>query len=188
MDTFDLTTTPDRIAPPYGFMVLFLTIGIGLVAFAWIIFRLTKPGQDGTRGWLRRQAWLMLPFGLICTGFTSWMSVGEIASAQAARAAVLNGRYQTLEGCLDYFRPGVARPGRSTSGNERWAVRGHAFSYGAGEFRFAYHQVEPLGGIVHRSSRVRVSFVRSDFHRTDDIIRLEVTRAACPEAPDAPRL
>jgi hypothetical protein len=169
-------------------MLLFLVIGIGLLASAWIILRFTKSGQGGTRGWLRRNAWLMLPFGLIWSGFTLWMSVGEIRSAQAARTAMLNGSYQTLEGCLDYFRPGEAMPGRGTSGDERWAVKGHAFSYGAGEVRFAYHKVEPLGGIVHRDSRVRVSFVRSDFHRRDDIIRLEVTQAACPDSPDAPRL
>ncbi len=186
MDSFDLTTAPDRIAPPYGFMFLFLAIGIGLVASASIIFRLTKSGEGGVRGWLRGNAWVMLLFGLIWTGFTSWMSVGEIRSAQAARAAVLNGSLQTLEGCLEYFRPGVAMPGRS-GGDERWAVRGRAFTYSAGEIRFAYHLVEPRGGIVHRDSRVRVTFIRSDFHRRDDIVRLEVSQNACPDAPDAPR-
>ncbi len=188
MDTFDLTQTPDRISAQWGFIFLFLAIGIGLLVAAWIALRLTTAGRSGAGGRLRHLTWFMIPLGLLWTGFTLWMGSGDIRSARAARENVLQGDYQTLEGCLDYFRPGAANPGKTVAGHERWAVRGHAFSYGSGEARFAYHKVEPLDGIVHRHSRVRVSFIPDEFLGRDGIVRLEVTQNACPDAPDAPSL
>lgn len=186
VDTFDLIDTPARISPEYGFIALFVIIGVGLLLAASIILRLTTAkrgeGVDGLRG----MAWFMLPFGVIWLGFTSCMGVGEIRSAGAARGDVRAGNYRTLEGCLDYFRPGQANPGKSIAGDERWAVEGHAFRYGSNQVRFAYHKVEPLGGIVHRRSRVRVSFIHDDFLNRDDIVRLIVVQESCPPAPDAP--
>ena len=186
VDSFDLIATPDRIAPEYGFIALFLIVGLGLLLAAGIIFRLTNAKRGETTDRLRGMAWFMVPFGVIWLSFTSYMSIGEIQTARSAREDVLSGNYRTLEGCLDYFRPGEANPGKTIAGDERWAVNGHAFRYGAGQVRFAYHKVEPLGGIVHRRSRVRVAFIRDDFLSRDDIVRLEVVQNACPPAPDAP--
>lgn len=186
VDTFDLIETPDRISPAYGGIALFVIIGIGLLIAAWNILRLTNAKQNENQDRLRSMAWFMIPFGLIWLGFTSYMSVGDIQSAHAARRDVVGGNYRTLEGCLDYFRPGAASPGKSIAGDERWAVNGHPFRYGANQSRFAYHQVEPLGGIVHRHSKVRVSFIRDDFLSRDDIVRLIVVQGACPPAPSAP--
>lgn len=186
VDTFDLIATPDRINPEYGFIALFLIIGVGLLLAAWIILRRTNAKRGEIVDRLRGMAWFMVPFGVIWLGFTSYMGVGEIQSVSATRKDVLSGRYRTLEGCLDYFRPGAANPGKTITGDERWAVDGHGFRYGAGQMRFAYHQVEPLGGIVHRRSIVRVSFIRDDFLHRDDIVRLIVVQDACPPAPDAP--
>ena len=186
MDTFDLIETPDRITPSYGGMALFMILGIGLLLAAWFILRLTNAQRDENLDRLRNMAWFMIPFGLIWLGFTSYMSVGDIESARAARRDVVGGNYRTLEGCLDYFRPGAVSPRRSVLGNERWAVNGHPFSYGANQSRFAYHKVEPRGGIVHRRSKVRVSFIHDDFLNRDDIVRLIVVQGACPPAPSAP--
>ena len=186
VDTFDLIATPDWIVPQYGFIVLFLSVGVGLLLAGWIILRLTDAKRGEAVNRLRGVAWLMVPFGAIWLGFTSFMGVGEIQSVAAARKNVLSGNYRTLEGCLDYFRPGVAKPGKTIAGDERWAVNGHAFRYGAGEIRFAYHKVEPLGSIVHRRSKVRVSFIRDDFLQRDDIVRLIIVQDSCPPAPDAP--
>lgn len=186
VDTFDLIATPDRISPAYGFIALFLIVGVGLLLAAWVILRLTKAKRGETVDRLRGMAWFLISFGVIWLGFTSYMGIGEIGSVAAARDNVLSGNYRTLEGCLDYFRPGVPNPGKTIAGDERWAVDGHAFRYGAGQIRFAYHKVEPLGGIVHRRSKVRVSFIRDDFLHRDDIVRLAVVQNACPPAPDAP--
>lgn len=186
VDTFDLIETPDRINPEYGFIALFVIVGVGLLLAAWAILRLTKAGRNEIGDRLRGMAWFMIPFGVIWLGFTSYMGVGEMRSAGAAREDVITGNYLTLEGCLDYFRPGDANPGKTIAGHERWAVDGHAFRYGANQARFAYHKVEPLGGIVHRRSRVRVSFTRDEFLNRDDIVRLIVEQDACPPAPNAP--
>ena len=186
MDTFDLTNTPDRIGPQYGFIGLFLIIGLGVLIAAWTVLRLTKTKRGGDVDRLRRLAWFMIPFGVVWISFTSYMGVGEIRSARATRESLHRGSYRTLEGCLDYFRPGDASHGKSIAGDEQWSVNGHAFRYGAGQQRFAYHKVEPLGGLVHRRSKVRVSFVHDDFLGRDDIVRLEVVQNTCPAAPDAP--
>jgi hypothetical protein len=186
VDAFDLIATPDRIVPQYGFIALFLIVGVGLLLVGWIILRLTNARRGEAVNRLRGVAWLMIPFGVVWIAFTSFMGLGEILSVAAARKDVLSGSYRTLEGCLDYFRPGVAKPGKTIAGDERWAVSGHAFRYGAGEIRFAYHKVEPLGGIVHRRSKVRVSFIRDDFLQRDDIVQMIIVQDACPPAPDAP--
>ena len=73
---------------------------------------------------------------------------------------------------------GIMQPG--------WAVDGHALRYGTGQIRFAYHKVEPLGGILHRRSKVRFSFIQDDFLQRDDIVRLTVVQNACSPATDAP--
>ncbi len=90
----------------------------------------------------------------------------------------------TLEGCLDQFHPGIINPGKGTAGNERWALGGHEFSYGDNEIRFAYHVVEPKGGLIHADSWVQVSFGRDDFLHRDDIVRLTVKPHSCPPAGD----
>lgn len=187
VDTFDLIETPDRISPEYGFFALFVIVGVGLLLAAWMILRLTNAERSETVDRIRGMAWFMTPFGVIWLSFTSYMGIGEMQSVGAARKDVLSGNYRTLEGCLDYFRPGEATPGKTIAGDERWAIDGHAFRYGANQVRFAYHKVEPLGGLVHRRSKVRVSFVHDDFLGRDDIVRLEVVQNTCPAAPDAPR-
>jgi hypothetical protein len=186
VDTFDLIATPELISPDYGFMALFVVVGFGMLIAASIALRLTKAKRGETVDRLRSMAWFTLPFAMIWLGFTTYVAIGEVRSIDAARKSVLSGNYYTLEGCLDYFRPGEANPGRTIAGDERWAVNGHPFRYGAGQVRFAYHSVEPRGGIVHRHSKVRVSFIRDDFHGRDDIVRLIVVQEACPPAPDAP--
>lgn len=184
MDIFDLTTAPAQIAPDYGFMGMFLAIGIGLLLVGGAVLRFTKRGVFEPLDRMRRLAWFAIPFSVIWLGFTSCMGLGEVQSTNTVRAKVLRGEFQTVEGCLDYFHPGSGLPERSIAGDERWSVRGKGFRYGSNQIRFAYHKVEPLGGIVHARSRVEVSYLYDPFLGRDDIVRLKVTQNACPAAPD----
>ena len=184
MDVFDLTQTPSKIAPELAFEGLFLAVGLGLFAVAIIILRSTRPATGGPFDRPRRLAWFALPFSLFWTGFTLLMSLEDIWHSCLVRSDTTQGQYSTLQGCLEYFHPGLADPGKSTAGNERWAVAGHTFSYGDNELSFAYHAVEPRGGIIHADTWVKVSFVPDGFAGRDDIIRLVGKRHVCPSAPD----
>lgn len=186
VDTFDLIATPDCIGPEYGFMVLFLAVGVGMLCAALVLLRFTRGRRSETLIQLRHMGWCLMPFSVIWLGFTSYMSLGDIQSARVTRELVQDGKYRTLEGFLDYFRAGKANPGKTIAGDEKWAVDGYPFRYGVNQVRFAYHKVEPLGGIVHSNSWVRVSFTRDAFLGRDDIVRLEVKQNACPPAVDAP--
>lgn len=186
MEVFDLTHSLNQIKPAFWYDALFAVVGLGMLVVAVIILRSVKRGQGDTSDRIRRIGWFLLPFSLFWITFTSWMNYQDIRHAYAVRREVAQGRYFVREGCLEYFRAGVASPGKSTAGNERWKVEGREFSYGAGEVRFGYHAVEPRGGIVHPHSRVRVFFVEDEFLGRDDIVRLEAQARACPSAPDAP--
>lgn len=141
---------------------------------ALVLFRFTR-GRRGERFiQFRHMGWFLLLFSVIWLGFTFYMSLGEIQSARVTRELVQGEKYRTLKGCLEYFRAGKANPGKTIAGDEKWAVDGYPFRYGANQVRFAYHKVEPLGGIVHSTSWVRVSFTRDAFLGRDDIVRLEI--------------
>lgn len=133
---------------------------------------------------MRNMALFLVPFSTIWIGFTCWICGEDVGHAYAVRSDVKEGRYMTLEGCLDQFHPGIINPGKGTAGNERWALGGHEFSYGDNEIRFAYHVVEPKGGLIHADSWVQVSFGRDDFLHRDDIVRLTVKPHSCPPAGD----
>jgi hypothetical protein len=145
------------------------------VLFAIAIFLLR-------RGWRWRK--YMLVFSVAWLGFTVFMTFSEIRDTARIRALVARGEFATLEGCLDYFKSGYPHGTKSTAGNERWRVQGTEFDYGQGEIRTGYHLVEPRGGAVHRDTKVRVSFVTSQFYKRREIVRLAVAERACPPAPD----
>jgi hypothetical protein len=186
MTTFDLARTPAAFWPELALEGLFLSIGVGLLIIAIVTLRLPGRGAGGLGDRLRRMAWFLLPFSLIWLTFTTWMSLNMGLHAQQVSEDIRLGKYVTLEGCLQNFRPGISDQGRSTAGDESWTIADHEFSYGANEVRFAYHTVEPLGGIVHADSWMTVSFVRDEFLGRDDIVRLVGLPHRCPPAPDIP--
>lgn len=169
---FDLTSNPERIQPAYGFFALFMVIGLVLLGIAIFLLRQRWRGRK-----------YMLVFSVIWLGFTGFMTFKEIEDTARIRASVERGEFVTLEGCLDYFKPGYPQGSKTTTGNERWSVRGTEFDYGQGEVRRGYHLVEPRGGAVHRDTKVRVSYVPSIFYRRKEIVRLIVSERACPPAP-----
>jgi hypothetical protein len=187
VDLFDLTKTPERIGPLFLLDGFFPLVGLSLLILAIWILRKVNPDDKGfTPGNLVVAAVALVPVSLLWTGIAALLGYYDIRHAYDVRSAVIGRRYSTLEGCLDFFTPGVPDPGKNANGDEHWVVKGHGFSYGGGDLRFAYHKIEPQGGIVHPDSWVRVSFVPDRVHERDDIIRLETQRDACPRATERP--
>lgn len=174
LDVFDLTKQPDLISPAYAFDLAFLAVGIGLTGtIVYLAF------------WLRRRAALFyLPLALGWVAAAGWMTWHDIRHTRAVKMQVRQGRFASVEGCLDQFRPGLASPSETDSGLERWTVAGQEFYYGADEIRLGYHRVEPGGGLVHPDSWVRVAYIRDEVRGHNDIIRLEAVQHACPSAPN----
>ena len=183
MNTFDIISKPELIRPELGFSGLFLTFGLCSFTLAAIVLRRTRHWTSGRQRDIRTAIWVFFVFMLIWTASAIWFLIEDVQHAHNVRYDLSQGKYFTLEGCLESFRAGKAYSGR-VEGNEGWVLRGHEFSYGSNQIWFAYHAVEPQGGIVHADSWVRVSFVHDDFLRRDDIVRLEVNEHACPSAPD----
>lgn len=170
---FDLTANPAQIQPAYWFFALFFAIGFGLLGLAIFLLRRGLRWRKYTLG-----------FSVLWLGFTTFMAFAEIDDVNRVRALVERGTYTTVEGCLDYFHPGLPGGSKTTAGNERWSVGGIEFDYGQGEVRPGYHLVEPRGGAVHRDTKVRVSYVISEFYGRREIVKLSVTPGACPPAPN----
>jgi hypothetical protein len=145
--------------------------GAILVALAWLAAH---------RKWRWRRS---LPiFAALWVAVSTYAIVEDIRNTSAIRKAVRAGKFRTIEGCLDYFRPGAPHGTKSTSGNEEWSVGGVVFSYGAGEVRPAFHAVSTAGGPVQADSRVRVSFVENPGWTRNEIVKLELDTHACPPA------
>lgn len=191
VDVFDLIQAPERIRPDLGPFALMIFLGMALASLGSIILWFTRPNPAGlsellrfTSGasrWPRRLGWFLAFIGAGWTGVASAGLYQGLRDAGVARKAATDGRYLTLEGCLDEFEPGARVVGRAGSGYERWRIGGQEFRYGAGQFGYAYEKVEPLGGIVHAESRVHVAYVLNGDEA--DILRLEVIQHACPAAP-----
>ncbi|MBO9694726.1 MAG: hypothetical protein J7499_00845 [Sphingopyxis sp.] len=174
MDVFDLTRNPDQIGPAWSFFLIFVAIDLGLLG-GILYFALC----------LRRKAALFyLPLVLAMAAGAIWMTWYDIRHARAVKAQIASGHFASVEGCLDWFKPGLASPHEADSGLERWAVAGRTFDYAADEVRFGYHLVEPGGGIVHADSWVRVGYIPDKVRGYNDIVRLEVRQRACPAAPN----
>lgn len=168
---FDLISSPDRIQPTYWFYAIFILAGAFLLLISVAAWRLR---------W--RSRIILTLFSTFWLGLTSWVSVTEVEDVMSTRRAVERGSYETVEGCLDYFRPGNPGGSRSTAQNEQWRVAGRVFSYGQGEPQPFYHQVSGRDGAVSPDSRVRVSFVMSDLDGSLEVVRLLVAKNACPPA------
>jgi len=169
---FDLTLSPEKIEPAYWFYGFFFVVGILLLAVAILLHR---------RKWRRRS--YLLVFSVAWLSFTAFFVFKEIEDTDHIRALVDSGSFTTIDGCLDYFKPGLPGGSRTVAGNERWSVQGTEFNYGQGDVRRGYHLVEPRGGAIHPDSKVRVSFVTSKFYGRREIVRLAVAQGACPTAP-----
>jgi len=176
LDVFDLAKNPEQIGPDYLFHLIFVVLG--LVGSGFMLY-LIRSGRKG--------AWLYLLLTLAITMGACWAMLHEIRHAGVVKAQVLSGRFSSLEGCLDQFHPGLASSSEADAGVEQWSVAGQRFDYAADEIRLGYHATEPAGGMVHADSWVRVGYVRDDVLARNDIVRLEVTRHACPVAPDFAR-
>lgn len=170
---FDLSRDPDLIRPAYAFDLLFLATGLGLTGA--VLYLCWHRG---------RHALFYLPIALAWTAAAAWMTWHDIHHTREVRALVRDGRFPSVEGCLDQFHPGLANPSEANSGLERWNVAGQEFYYGADEVRLGYHRVEPGGGFVHADSWVRVGYIRDEVRGHNDIVRLELRQRACPAAPD----
>ncbi|MEE4450532.1 hypothetical protein [Novosphingobium resinovorum] len=174
MDVFDLARNPDQISPAYVFYLTFLAIGVSASGIMlYVAIRQRRMG-----------ALFYLLVALAITAVMGWFMLHDIRHAHTVKSQVLSGRFASIEGCLDQFHPGLARPSEADSGFEQWSVAGHLFDYAVDEVRLGYHRVEPGGGLVHADSWVRVGYVRDEVLGRNDIVRLEVKRHACPAAPD----
>lgn len=168
---FDLTQHTELIRPAYWFLAIFVFAGVLLAVLAWLAVR---------RRWRWRRS---LPiFATVWIVLCTYLIVLDVRDTAAIRSAVAGGRFQTVEGCLDYFRPGSPYGTKTTAGNEEWSVSGLTFSYGAGEVRPAFHLVSTAGGSVRPDSRVRVTFVVSPAYGRREIVKLELAPHACPLA------
>lgn len=168
---FDLTRRPDLIHAAYWFIAIFALMGVALVTLAWLAVR---------RRWRWRRS---LPiFAVAWVAICTYVIVTDVRDTAAIRNAVVAGKIQIAEGCLDYFRPGSPQGTKSTAGNEEWSVDHRVFQYGAGEVRPAFHAVSTAGGPVRADSRVRVSFVVSPAYGRPEIVKLELVPHACPNA------
>lgn len=168
---FDLTPHPERIVPAYWFYAIFVLAGVFLAALAILFQR---------NGWRRRR--FLTIFSIVWAVFCCIMIVVDSRDVATIRRAVRSGDVETVEGCLDYFRPGSPTGTKTTAGNEEWSIGGKVFSYGQGEVRPGYHLVSSRGGAVHPDTRVRVSFVMSPAYGRPEIVKLEVAQHACPIA------
>lgn len=173
---FDLIARSDAIVAPWWFLAIFMVAGVVIASLAFASWRL---------GWSRDRRMALTPFALIWWAFTLYAAWSEIDFANTTRAAVRQGTYRVVEGCLTRFHPGAPYASKSSVDDEVWTLGGERFSYGAGRVGFYWHQVEPLGGAVHADSRVRVAFVPNSADGGNAILRLAVTQHACPRAPDA---
>jgi len=171
---FDIVAQPDAIAVPWGFLAIFWVAGVVLVLIAILAWGLRW------RPWRRVYYTLFALFWWAMVAYATWTETGL---ASRAREAARNGSYQTVEGCLSSFQPGEAGGGRSARA-EAWEVGGERFQYGAGEVGFAWHRVEPAGGVVHADSRVSVAFIRDETYGENKILRLVVIQHACPRAAE----
>lgn len=170
---FDATREADQLSSAYGFYGLFIAAGVTLIGIC-VIRTVLRHKPD----------WFLIAFTAVWSAVVAYGLATDAEDVHDIRERVRRGAFDTVEGCLSYFHPGSRHASKSTEGNERWAVNGAAFSYGAGDIRPGYRVVEPLGGAVHPSTRVRVSFVRSPHYDRLEIVRLEVAQGACPAAPD----
>ena len=172
MVVFDLTEQPELLRPSYGIYALFILVGVGLLTVAVLMLRARSRG--------RKQ---MLAFSILWLSVSPFMMSQEINDVRQIRALVERRAYHTIEGCLDFFIPGLPYGTKSVVDHERWSVDGVEFDYGAGQVRRGYQIVEPRGGFVHRDTRVRVSYVESDYYGRREIVRLAVAQGLCSPAP-----
>jgi len=169
---FDLIARPEGITPPW-FLGIFWALCVAMVLLALLARR---------QRWRERSRVNAAVVALVLVCVTVSGTWDEINWMQKARAAVRDGSFRTVEGCLSAFHPGEKASSRTTSGNEVWTVGGVLFSYGTGEEGFTWHRVEALGGAVHADSRVNVAYLRK--YGSNEILRLAVSAHACPRAPD----
>lgn len=168
---FDLTSQTGLIHSAYWFIGMFVAAGVLFAILAWLAVRYR---------WRWRRS---LPiFAAVWITLCTYIIVMDVRDTAAIRSAVEQGEMQTVEGCLDYFRPGISYGTKTTAGNEEWSVHGLVFSYGAGEVRPAFHLVSTAGGQVRADSRVRVGFIVSPAYGRREIMRLELASHACPAA------
>ncbi|WP_380783658.1 hypothetical protein [Sphingomonas sp. R86520] len=172
-NSFDLITHPDQIQPDFAFYSIFLTAGAVLVVLTAIAAR--QRWRIHKNLLFFTPVWVILSIVLLALDARDTLQV---------RSLVKQGDIHTVEGCLSSFHSGLAEGSKTSSGDERWSVASEDFAYGAGEVRPGYHLVEENEGIVHATSRVRVSFVLSPYYGRKEIVRLIVLRPSCPSAPD----
>ncbi|MEJ5979615.1 hypothetical protein WG901_23385 [Novosphingobium sp. PS1R-30] len=171
--TFDLIVSPDLIRPDYGFYAVFVGAGIVLATMTTLAVRLHWR-------W-RKYLCVFAPLWIIGSGTLLFFDARDVLQV---RELVKQGHYSVLEGCLQSFHPGSPTGSKTTSGHEHWSVAGHGFDYGQGQALPYYHAVQARDGLVHSTSRVRVSFVISPYYGDEKIVRLEALAPPCPAAPD----
>lgn len=169
---FDLIANPDLIRPAYGFWAIFWGVGFILVTITILALRLH---------WRLRYS--LLIFAPIWIIGTVTFSVNDARDVFRVQEMVRRGQFSTLEGCLESFRPGSPTGSKTTSDYERWRLGGREFAYGQGQPMPYYHTVEARGGLVHSTSRVRVSFVISPYDGDKKIVRLQTLEPDCRASP-----
>lgn len=187
MEVFDLTQSPGLIRPAYLFDAAFIFAGLVLTVIALAVRDMKKAGKlDGSSRFVLSRGIDPLWAAMIGAPVCFLVAGGEAYHALSLRDAVVHGRYRTLEGCLESFAPGESACRKSGGGAELWMLVGRKFSYCNTSETVAYHATEAVGGIVHPTSRVRVSYVAGSFLGGNDIVRLETRPNLCPAAPPPP--
>lgn len=186
MEVFDLTHTPGLIQPAYLFDAAFVFAGLVLIVIVLAARDMKTAGKlTGTSRFSLVQGRNPLLAAIIGIPACFLIAGGQAYGAFSLRQAVTSGQYVTLEGCLDYFQPGEAVCRKNGAGAELWGLGGQAFSYCGDTVTVTYHAIEGSEGIVHPTSRVRVSYVPGLFGGKD-IVRLETRPNLCPAAPPPP--
>ena len=114
---FDLTSKPENIEPAYTFYSLFIVFAVVLLVIAVLLRR--KYVYWG----------ILCAFSISLILLSALLTSKEIKDTVQLRSLVERGQFKTIEGCLDYFKPGSRSSSRDWSGHERWSVRGTEFTY-----------------------------------------------------------
>lgn len=160
---YDLLSQPEKLQPPYGFYAVWVFIAAIAVGCAVQAVRNEWPFTG------------VICFFAAVLVLANGSSLLDYLRFREARQAIVDGQYQTVEGCLDSYRPGRFPARRN--GDERWRIGVHDFSYSPGQHGFGYDRVQENGGAVFADTRVRVAFLT--YNGDNRIVRLEVAPHAC---------
>jgi len=168
---YDLIGHPERIQPPYLLYAFWSLVLLPTLLGAGV-YAARRPGLAG------KVFCAVAVLAALCAliGFYR-----DYASYGMLKRLIAEGRYQTVEGCLERFHAGQLVSSKDPKTHESWRVGGYDFAYASGGVGPGYNMT--ASGAPDATSRVRVAF--ADVEPAGRVIlRLETIRHACPAAPD----